>query len=332
MEAIYYHYYRKMQSIETLRRLVEHELLSIDYPKSPIDLYAPIEYILALGGKRMRPILLLLAHQLFKKDIKEAIKPSLAIEIFHNFTLVHDDIMDHAPVRRGKSTVHSKWNKNVAILSGDAMLIQSYQYFSHLPENKLKTCLTIFNEMALQVCEGQQYDMDFEIQAEVDLNAYLKMIELKTAVLLAASLKIGAIIGDANYEDANQLYEFGRNIGIAFQLKDDFLDAFGDTKSFGKQHGGDIIAKKKTCLYLKALSLTEGNQKMELINLYNSEDINPTEKVQLVKEFFVSLEVEKHIVQLINDYNDKALSHLNAIQKDVKELQTFASLLKIRES
>ena len=321
-----------MQSIDSLRRIVEQELLSIKYPKTPVDLYAPIEYILSLGGKRMRPILLLLAHQVFKKDIQDAIKPSLAIEIFHNFTLVHDDIMDQAPVRRGKHTVHTKWNKNVAILCGDAMLIQSYQYFSHLPAQQLKTCLTLFNEMALQVCEGQQYDMDFEIQAEVDLQSYLKMIELKTAVLLGAALKIGATIGGASEREAHQLYEFGRNLGIAFQLKDDLLDVFGDSDAFGKQHGGDIIAKKKTGLYLKALSLCEGNQKMNLINLYNAEQINPTEKVESVKEIFISLELENHIIELINDYYEKALFHLQSIEKEVHELEAFASLLKRRES
>lgn len=321
-----------MQSIESLRRLVEQELLSIKYPLQPVDLYMPIEYILSLGGKRMRPILMLLAHQLYNKDLQNAIKPSLAIEVFHNFTLVHDDIMDQAPVRRGKNTVHTKWNQNVAILSGDAMLIQSYQYFSHLPENQLKQCLSIFNEMALQVCEGQQYDMDFEIKAEVDLNSYLKMIELKTAVLLGASLKIGALIGGADEKDANQLYEFGRNIGIAFQLKDDFLDTFGNADSFGKQQGGDIIAKKKTCLYLKALTLCEGEQKRELINLYNADQINPTEKVQSIKAIFKSLEIETHISYLINEYYDKAMSHLSTIQKDVSELEAFAFLLKKRES
>ncbi|MEE3036937.1 MAG: polyprenyl synthetase family protein [Bacteroidota bacterium] len=321
-----------MQSIETLRRLVEQELLSIKYPKEPTDLYAPIEYILSLGGKRMRPILLLLAHQLYKNDLSDSLKPSIAIEVFHNFTLLHDDIMDKAPVRRGKSTVHTKWNENVAILSGDAMLIQSYQYFIHLPEIKLKNCLDIFNRTALQVCEGQQYDMDFEIKAEVDLTAYLNMIELKTAVLLAASLKIGAIIGGAEDDEAQQLYEFGRNLGIAFQLKDDLLDAFGNSNSFGKQQGGDIIAKKKTYLYLKALTLCDGAQKHELIDVYNSEQINSTEKVQIVKEFFINLEIEKHIALLINDYYEKALSHLSTIQKDVSELESFASQLKKRES
>ena len=186
--------------------------------------------------------------------------------------------MDKAPVRRGKATVHTKWNENIAILSGDAMLIQSYQYLCDLPSKQLDKCLAVFNEMALQVCEGQQYDMDFEIQAEVDMESYLKMIEYKTAVLLGAALKMGAIIAGASDRESDALYEFGRNIGIAFQLKDDLLDVFGDEQTFGKQVGGDIIANKKTYLYLKALSLSEGEQKMELVNLYSSESLNDTEK------------------------------------------------------
>lgn len=321
-----------MKSIDELRTLVEQELLSLKYPSKPADLYAPIDYILSLGGKRMRPILLLLSHQLYKKDLKLALKPAIALEVFHNFTLLHDDIMDEAPVRRGKSTVHTKWNENVAILSGDAMLIQSYQYLCELPKDILIECLSVFNTMALKVCEGQQFDMDFEIQAEVDLDSYLKMIEYKTAVLLGAALKMGAIIGEANKKDADNLYEFGRKIGIAFQLKDDLLDVFGDTNSFGKQLGGDIIANKKTCLYLKALSLSEGSEKMELVNLYSSDTINSTEKVERVKQIYTSLEIESHINELINEYYENAMKSLEAIDKDTLELEKFAALLKIREN
>lgn len=321
-----------MKSIDELRTLVEQEVLSLKYPSKPADLYAPIDYILSLGGKRMRPILLLLSYQLYKKDIKLALKPAIAIEVFHNFTLLHDDIMDKAPVRRGQSTVHTKWNENVAILSGDAMLIQAYQYLSELPKDSLMACLPVFNTMALKVCEGQQFDMDFEIQAEVDLESYLKMIEYKTAVLLGASLKMGAIIGGGDAKDAENLYEFGRKIGIAFQLKDDLLDVFGDTDAFGKQLGGDIIANKKTCLYLKALSLSEGDEKMKLVNLYSSHSINQTEKVQKVKQLYTSLEIEVHINDLISEYYDDAMKSLNAIDKETLELEKFAALLKNRES
>jgi geranylgeranyl diphosphate synthase type II len=241
-----------MKSIDELRTLVEQELYSLKYASSPADLYAPIEYILSLGGKRMRPILLLLAHQLFDEDIQKAIKPSLAIEVFHNFTLLHDDIMDKAPVRRGKATVHTKWNENVAILSGDAMLIQSYQYLCDLPSEQLNKCLAVFNEMALQVCEGQQYDMDFEIQAEVDMESYLKMIEYKTAVLLGAALKMGAIIASASDREGDALYEFGRNIGIAFQLKDDLLDVFGDEQTFGKKSRRRYYCQQKNLSIFKS--------------------------------------------------------------------------------
>ncbi|MGC6470566.1 MAG: polyprenyl synthetase family protein [Flavobacteriales bacterium] len=322
-----------MKTTEELRTILEQELLSLKYPTEPADLYAPIEYILSLGGKRMRPILLLLAQQMYSSDTtKEAIMPAIALEVFHNFTLLHDDIMDQAPVRRGQITVHNKWNQNVAILSGDAMLIQSYQYLCHLPQDKLVECLNVFNTMALQVCEGQQYDMDFEIQAEVDLSSYLKMIEYKTAVLLGAALKMGAIIGGASKKDTEQLYEFGRNIGIAFQIKDDLLDVFGDTNKFGKQLGGDIIANKKTCLYLKAVSLSDGEKKMDLVNLYSSETINPTEKVENVKHLYETLEIEQHINELINEFYDKAMLHLNTIQKDTTELKQFASQLKTRVS
>jgi geranylgeranyl diphosphate synthase type II len=321
-----------MKSIDELRTLVEQELFGLKYPSSPADLYSPIEYILSLGGKRMRPILLLLAHQLFDKDIQKAIKPSLSIEVFHNFTLLHDDIMDKAPVRRGKATVHTKWNENVAILSGDAMLIQSYQYLCDLPPEQLTKCLAVFNEMAIQVCEGQQYDMDFEIQAEVDMESYLKMIEFKTAVLLGAALKMGAIIGGSTEKQADALYEFGRNIGIAFQLKDDLLDVFGDAQTFGKQVGGDIIANKKTCLYLKALSLSEGEHKMELVNLYSSESVNDTEKVERVKFIYDSMDMQSHIHLLIDEYYTKAMKFLNSIDADLSELERFASLLKKREN
>ena len=321
-----------MKSIDELRTIVEQELYGLKYPSSPADLYSPIEYILSLGGKRMRPILLLLAHQLFDEDIQKAIKPSLAIEVFHNFTLLHDDIMDKAPVRRGKATVHTKWNENVAILSGDAMLIQSYQYLCDLPSEQLTKCLAVFNEMALQVCEGQQYDMDFEIQAEVDMESYLKMIEYKTAVLLGAALKMGAIIANASEKQANALYEFGRNIGIAFQLKDDLLDVFGDEQTFGKQVGGDIISNKKTCLYLTALSLSESKQKMELVNIYSSESVSDFEKVERVKEIYESLDMESHINILIDKYYSKAMAYLKEIKGNVKELEAFASLLKSRQS
>ena len=321
-----------MQSIEKLRIEIEQEILGLKYPSQPKELYAPIDYILSLGGKRMRPILLLLAHQLFDDDLKKALKPSLAIEAFHNFTLIHDDIMDNAPLRRGKLTVHEKWNPNIAILSGDALLIQSYQFFSDLEPEIYKEVLEIFSKTAIEVCEGQQFDMDFELQAEVSMDSYLKMIEYKTAVLLAASLKIGAIIAKASPEQADLLYSFGRDIGIAFQLKDDLLDAFGDQSKFGKKLGGDIIANKKTCLYLQTLEKADKKTKMELVNLYSSNDLDDVTKIERTKEIFEKLNIPDLTSQLIDHYYSKAMKSLSLVEGDKKELLNFADLLKSREN
>ena len=321
-----------MQSIEKLRIEIEQEILGLKYPSQPKELYAPIDYILSLGGKRMRPILLLLAHQLFDDDLKKALKPSLAIEAFHNFTLIHDDIMDNAPLRRGKLTVHEKWNPNIAILTGDALLIQSYQFFSDLEPEIYKEVLEIFSKTAIEVCEGQQFDMDFELQAEVSMDSYLKMIEYKTAVLLAASLKIGAIIAKASPEQADLLYSFGRDIGIAFQLKDDLLDAFGDQSKFGKKLGGDIIANKKTCLYLQTLEKADKKTKMELVNLYSSNDLDDVTKIERTKEIFEKLNIPDLTSQLIDHYYSKAMKSLSLVEGDKKELLNFADLLKSREN
>ena len=245
-----------MKDYEEIKILFDQEVQKISFPDHPKLLYDPINYIMGLKAKRMRPILVLMAHQLFNKDLMNAIYPAIAIEIFHNFTLLHDDIMDNAPLRRGELTVHEKWNNNIAILSGDTMLIHAYQLISRVDEVNLKQVLDVFSQAAKEVCEGQQNDMDFEGDNDVSLLDYMKMIEKKTAVLLAASLKIGGIIGGANLEDQGHLYEFGKNIGVAFQLKDDLLDTFGVPKKFGKKVGGDIIANKKTFLYLKTLQPT----------------------------------------------------------------------------
>jgi geranylgeranyl diphosphate synthase type II len=223
-----------MKSIQELSILISDELGKIEYPKNPSLLYEPIDYILGLGGKRMRPILVLMAHQLFDKNIEKAISPALAIEVFHNFTLLHDDIMDKAPLRRGQQTVHEKWNANVAILSGDTMLVQAYQLMADVDKSIVKPTLEVFSKAAIEVCEGQQWDMDFETQENVSIDDYLKMIECKTAVLLGAALQIGGITAGAFTQEQEHLYEFGRNMGIAFQLKDDLLDAFGNPETFGK--------------------------------------------------------------------------------------------------
>lgn len=307
-----------MQTLSQLSVIIEGELGKIAYPNTPQKLYQPIDYVMGLGGKRMRPILLLMAHQLFDENIEKAISPALGIEIFHNFTLLHDDIMDNAPIRRGKQTVHEKWNQNVAILSGDTMLVQAYQLLSDVDKSIVKEMIAVFSKAATQVCEGQQWDMDFEIQKDVTLQEYLKMIEYKTAVLLAASLQIGGITANASKENQNNLYHFGLNMGIAFQLKDDLLDAFGNPDEFGKQIGGDIIANKKTFLYLKALQLANDKQKESLVNYFKTQK-RTKQKVMGVKTIFTDLDIPKHTVDMMKAYYTKAMRHLDAIDSDKKE-------------
>ncbi len=321
-----------MKSIKDLQQIIEKELVGISFPDNPADLYAPIDYVLSLGGKRMRPILLLLAHQLFNQNISAAIRPALGIEVFHNFTLLHDDIMDDASLRRGQQTVHEKWSPNVAILSGDTMLVQAYQLMSEVPAEVLKTSLDVFSKTAVEVCEGQQWDMDFEERDDVTIPEYLKMIECKTAVLLAGALKIGALIGGANEEQAQHLHEFGRNIGIAFQLKDDLLDVFGDQYKFGKQMGGDILSNKKTYLYLQSLVVADGNQKEELQHWFASKEYEGKQKVKAVKALYECLEIKKITTDLMHEYHQQAITHLQKIEGDKSGLEQFAAMLLKREN
>ena len=321
-----------MKSIQELSALITDELGRVEYPKTPSLLYEPIDYILALGGKRMRPILVLMAHQLFDKNIEKAISPALAIEVFHNFTLLHDDIMDKAPLRRGQKTVHEKWNTNVAILSGDTMLVQAYQLMTDVDQNIVKQVLKVFSKAAIEVCEGQQWDMDFESQKKVSISDYLKMIEYKTAVLLGAALQIGGITAGASANEQNHLYSFGKNMGIAFQLKDDLLDAFGNPETFGKQVGGDIMANKKTYLYLKALALADGTQRRNLEQYFSTNDTSES-KVEAVKSIFITLDIHQLTSDLMKEYHSKAMHHLDAIESDNKEpLLAFSALLLDRVS
>lgn len=320
-----------MKSILELQELIEAELAAISYPEKPDDLYAPIDYVMSLGGKRMRPTLLLLAHQLFKADLQQALSPALAVEVFHNFTLLHDDIMDDAPLRRGKQTVHEKWNPNVAILSGDTMLVQAYQLVGAAPPKVLKSVLDVFSQTALEVCEGQQYDMDFETRNDVTIEEYVQMIEYKTAVLLAGALKIGALTGGATTQEADHLYEFGRNIGIAFQLKDDLLDVFGDQDKFGKQVGGDILSNKKTYLYLKSLADAKGTQKAALKHWFSSKEFDAEEKMLAVKSIYTELQIERQTKEKMQAYYEVAMKHLSAIPGDKTGLEQFANMLMVRE-
>ncbi|MBT4344859.1 polyprenyl synthetase family protein [Flavobacteriales bacterium] len=320
-----------MKDLSQIAEIIEAEINNISYLKDPENLYSPIEYTMELGGKRIRPILLLISYQLFNDNFERAFSPAKAIELFHNFTLLHDDIMDKAPLRRGKITVHKKWNNNIAILSGDVMMIHAYQLLAQVESKYLKSILNIFNKAAIEVCEGQQWDMDFESKDDVPLIDYMQMIEFKTAVLLAASLKIGAVLADAKKKDQNHLYEFGLNMGIAFQLKDDLLDVFGTSKLFGKKIGGDIIANKKTFLYLKALQISDFSTKLKLKKLYTSENENDT-KVEKVKKIFVDLNIKKHTLDLMKSYYIKAMKHLDAIDSDKKSpLIDFADKLMHRD-
>jgi geranylgeranyl diphosphate synthase type II len=248
-----------MQKIVELQTLVSNRIKEQTYSKFPHELYDPLDYIMSLGGKRMRPVLVLLAHHLYSDNHEEVLDAAIAVETFHNFSLIHDDIMDAAPIRRGKPTVHEKWNHNTAILSGDVMLVKAYEHFVNYPKEILPELLKLFNKTAIEVCEGQQIDMMFETQTNVSVEDYIRMIELKTAVLLGCSLEIGAIVAKAPTEEAKMLYEFGRLMGIAFQLQDDYLDVYANPDKFGKQVGGDIIANKKTFLWIEAHALAKTN-------------------------------------------------------------------------
>jgi len=302
-----------MQSLEFYQKEFISHLEDQKLIKEPKSLYAPIDYILNLGGKRLRPVLTLIACELFGVDYRKALPTAMAVEVFHNFSLVHDDIMDDAPLRRGQLTVHEKWNVNTGILSGDAMLINSYEYFEGYEANILKQLFLVFNKTAIEVCVGQQYDMDFESRTDVVISEYLKMIEYKTSVLIGAALKMGAIVAGASEKDQDHLYEFGKNLGIAFQLQDDFLDAFGDPESFGKQVGGDIIENKKTFLYLKALELGSGRDQKKLLDYFDNQPQDPSEKVEAVKKMFKRIGSDRATMAEIEKYTHKAFASLSKI-------------------
>ncbi len=317
-----------MYSFDDLLNYFEDNLKKETFSHQPEELYQPIGYTLALGGKRIRPVLTLMACDMFGGDIKDALPQALAIEMFHNFTLIHDDIMDNAPIRRGKKTVYKKWSPNIAILSGDTLFAYAYQFAQKADKEILGDILNVFNQTAIEVCEGQQYDLNFETRNDVSVGEYINMIRLKTAVLFGASLKIGSIIGGAKKEESDKLYNFALNIGLGFQLKDDLLDSFGDEMVFGKKTGGDILTNKKTFLYLKALELATDATKKQLLDYYSSSDINNQAKVQSVKSIFSSLKVDKITEAEINKYFDKGLVYLNNMNVNdriKKELHKLAS-------
>jgi geranylgeranyl diphosphate synthase type II len=302
--------------------------------KEPKNLYEPIDYILGLGGKRMRPVLTLMSAEVFNADYKMALPAAMAVEVFHNFSLVHDDIMDDAPLRRGSKTVHEKWNINTGILSGDAMLILAYQYFEQYEPIVFRDLAKLFSKTALEVCEGQQWDVDFETRKDVTIPEYLKMIEYKTAVLVAAAMKMGAIIANASEENANLIYDFGLNLGLAFQLQDDYLDAFGDPETFGKQVGGDIIENKKTYLYLKTLEFSTPEKASELEKLFSSQLDDNTDKIEIAKAIFNESGGSKATQEAIKQYTFKAFETLEKMDIELPKkemLRTFGENLMGRK-
>jgi len=302
-----------MHSIEELQHQIHEAIQRLPIYQQPSGLYEPISYTLGLGGKRIRPLLTLVATQMFGGDTRQALPAAIAIEIFHNFTLLHDDIIDQAPLRRGKETVFKKWNTNTAILSGDTMFAIAYGELARANHEKLPDLMEVFTKTAIEVCEGQQYDIDFESNGNVSLPGYLNMIRLKTAVLLAASLKIGAIIAGSGNEEANRIYEFGENLGVAFQLQDDLLDAFGDETVFGKKTGGDIISNKKTYLYLKTIELANKEDAKLLQSLYSTLITNPQSKINQVLALFKKYDIEPLTRKVIQDYYNRAMDTFNII-------------------
>ena len=298
-----------MYSFDNLVEIVNAEIQNRSKElkkRNPINLYTPVDYSLGIGGKRLRPVLVLLSNNLFTDDIKNAVPAAIAVEVFHNFTLLHDDIMDKADVRRNKPTVHKKFNENSAILSGDAMAFLSYQYLMETNSPKISEVIRLFSKTAIEVCEGQQFDMNFENRLDVTESEYLEMIRLKTAVLLACSLKTGALIANANDEVANQLYQFGINLGLAFQLQDDLLDTFGDQKTFGKRIGGDIIANKKTYLLIKALETSSDKTQKELLEWLHKKKFVTDDKIKAVTAIYSQLQIQELTQQKIDFYFQKS--------------------------
>lgn len=318
--------------IDHWRKLIEAEIKSTAFGHQPKSLYEPIRYLMALGGKRLRPLLTVLSYSLYKKDVESIIKYAAAVEAFHNFTLLHDDIMDKAPLRRGKPTVHEKWNVNTAILSGDVMLVKVYDMFLGLDKTQLAEVLQKFNRCAAEVCEGQQWDMEFETKSKVTETQYIEMTRLKTAVLLGFALELGAILASAPEADRVALREFGTNIGIGFQLKDDLLDVYADQKKFGKQVGGDIIANKKTYLLIKAIEKAKGKDKVELAKWLSAKKFDKRKKVKAVTEIYDRANIAKLTEQKVNEYFEKGFESLHQLSADKTIIKAFAQDLIARQS
>ncbi|WP_293301669.1 polyprenyl synthetase family protein [Pedobacter sp. UBA4863] len=320
-----------MHNPTELQKIIEQAIPKLAYPAQPANLYEPIKYIMSLGGKRIRPVMVLMAAELFTDEVTKALDVALAIETFHNFTLVHDDIMDNAPLRRGKQTVHEKWGVNNAILSGDVMMVESNKHLSKVDVNVLKPVLDTFNQTAQGVCEGQQLDMEFETRDDVSIEEYLEMIRLKTAVLLGGAMKLGAIVGGADDKNAALLYEFGENLGVAFQLQDDILDVYGDPEKFGKQVGGDIIANKKTFLHLNAKALINAEETDILLG----EHENTSNKVKAVTLLYNNYGIKELANTKMEQYLAKAYQALDDLviaENRKTNLRELAQQIMVRES
>ncbi|MBC7757892.1 MAG: polyprenyl synthetase family protein [Phormidesmis sp. FL-bin-119] len=323
-----------MHSIQQLQNIINKAIADTKYAEKPVELYEPISYLMELGGKRMRPVLVLVSTELFGGDVYKALDAAIGIELFHNFTLMHDDIMDKAPLRRGKPTVHVKWSENVAILSGDVMFVEAYKMMIKVEDQILREVLDIFSATASGVCQGQQADMNFELREEVSIEEYLHMIKQKTAVLLAGSMQIGALIGGAEQSQSRLIYEFGENLGLAFQLQDDILDVYGDPEKFGKQVGGDILANKKTFLLIKAKELAIQNKSADIGKWLNGTSYDAAEKIKAITSIYDNFGVRKLAELQMEEFVMMALAALDKIpaKNDTKALlKSFAESLLVRE-
>lgn len=313
---------------------INNHIAELQFERSPQGLYEPIKYILSLGGKRIRPVLMLMAYNLYREDIASAYAAATAIEVYHNHTLLHDDLMDRSDMRRGKPTVHKVWNDNTAVLSGDAMLIQAFRYMTECPPEHLKEVMELFGLTTLEICEGQQLDMEFESRLDVKENEYIEMIRLKTAVLLAGSLKIGAMLAGASDSDADHLYNFGMHIGVAFQLQDDLLDVYGDPEVFGKKIGGDILCNKKTFMLIKALERADEKQREKLNRWLNAETYEPSVKIEAMTELYNQLDIRNVCENKMREFYTLAMESLSAVtvaEERKKELKNLVKLLMYRE-
>ena len=320
-----------MNTIESYSKLIEKEIATFSFPSSPANLYDPLRYFMTLGGKRMRPMLTLMSAKLFHKSEAESMNAALAVELFHNFSLIHDDIMDEAPLRRAKQTVHEKWNSNIAILSGDVLFVKAYELICKNPPHLIPALMQVFNRTAIEVCEGQQMDMDFETRNDVSSEEYIEMIRLKTSVLLGCALEMGAILGETSAENRKALYDFGVHLGIAFQIQDDLLDLYGNPEKVGKKVGGDVLANKKTLLSILAKSKASEKQLTQLSFLQNEQ--NDTEKITQTRSIFESLQIQELCKEEMSNHYSFAMTALSRIPQSIsyKELEELAEFLFHRD-